>query len=308
MSFARPQRELDTQKSAQHGDGIVAPQSSVTRNNVLGHAHDPTGDAGIAGIFKFPSSPDFLSCRWPEGIGIVLVVATEFFFVTVVMLAGVKCIIGVVIFHIGFKSPVMSFFQTASRNLLDAEVAATVRHHVALSVVGADRLPDSGYLRAKVAQENLIKGSSIPFSIIRATQFYEFVAKIADLSTDGNKVRLPSTLIQPMAADDVASGVCRVALGSPLNGTVEIGGPEKFRLNEWVQRGLAARKDPRDVVADPQARYYGIKVNETTLIPGGEARIGDTHFEDWLNAAAGQISTANSAAAAASKGPNNPQQ
>ena len=131
----------------------------------------------------------------------------------------------------------------------------------------------------------MIKSSSTPYSIVRATQFFEFVKGIADVSTDGNTVRLPPVLIQPMAADDVATAVCRVALGSPLNGTVEIGGPEQFRLDEFVRRGLAARKDPRELVADPQARYYGIKVGEATLIPGGDAQLGETHFEDWLSPA-----------------------
>jgi len=180
---------------------------------------------------------------------------------------------------------VMKFFETSTRNLLASEAAARVGHHVALSVVGSERMLESGYFRAKIAQENLIKSSSIPYSIVRATQFFEFIKGIADSSTDGNTVRLPPVLIQPMAAEDVASGVCRVALGSPLNGIVEIGGPEQFRLDEWVRRGLAARKDPREVVADPHARYYGIKVSETTLIPGGDARLGDTRFEDWLSPA-----------------------
>jgi uncharacterized protein YbjT (DUF2867 family) len=180
---------------------------------------------------------------------------------------------------------VMKFFNTSTRNLLADEAAAGVGHHVALSVVGSERMLESGYFRAKIAQENLIKSSSIPYSIVRATQFFEFIKGIADFSTQGNTVRLPSALIQPMAAEDVASGVCRVALGSPLKGSVEIGGPEKFHLDELVRRALAAWKDPREVVADTQARYYGIKVNETTLIPGGDAKLGETHFENWLSPA-----------------------
>jgi uncharacterized protein YbjT (DUF2867 family) len=184
---------------------------------------------------------------------------------------------------------VMKFFETSTRNLLAYEAAAGVGHHVALSVVGCERLLESGYFRAKIAQENLIKSSSIPYSIVRATQFFEFIKGIADLSTDGNTVRLPPALIQPMAAEDVATAVCRVALGSPLNGTVEIGGPEKFHLDELIRRFLAARKDPREVVADPQARYYGIRVSETTLIAGSEARLGDTSFEDWLSQSTNQI-------------------
>ncbi len=177
---------------------------------------------------------------------------------------------------------VMKFFETSTRNLLAYEAAAGVGHHVALSVVGSERLLESGYFRAKIAQENLIKGSSIPYSIIRATQFFEFVQGIADFSTDGNKVRLPPALIQPMAADDVASAVGRIAMGAPVNGTVEVGGPEQFRLDELVRRGLAARKDPREVVADPHARYYGVELSESTLLPGDDAQLGQTRFADWL--------------------------
>src|SRR5215471_3897414 len=150
---------------------------------------------------------------------------------------------------------VMKFFETSTRNLLASEAEAGVRHHVALSVVGSERMLESGYFRAKIAQENLIKGSSTPYSIVRATQFFEFVKPIADFSTTGNVVRLPSALIQPMAADDVASAIAGIATGSPVNRTIEIGGPEKFRLDELVRRGLAAFKDPRVVVADPHARY-----------------------------------------------------
>jgi uncharacterized protein YbjT (DUF2867 family) len=184
---------------------------------------------------------------------------------------------------------VMKFFETSTRNLLSYEAAAGVGHHVALSVVGSERMLDSGYFRAKIAQENLIKSSSIPYSVVRATQFFEFIKGIADFSTEGNTVRLPSALIQPMSAEDVASGVCRVALGSPLNGTVEIGGPETFHLDELVRRALAAWKDPREVVADPQAPYYGIKVSETTLIPGSDARLGETRLERWLSQSANPI-------------------
>lgn len=180
---------------------------------------------------------------------------------------------------------VMNFFETSTRNLLAYEAAARVKHHVALSVVGSERLLESGYFRAKIAQEKLIKSSSIPYSIVRATQFFEFIKGIADVSTQGNTVRLPPALIQPMAAEDVASALCRVALDAPLNGTLEIGGPEKFPLYELVRRGLAARNDPRDVVDDPQALYYGIHVSDTSLIPGSNARIGETHLEDWLSPA-----------------------
>src|SRR5438477_8560340 len=177
---------------------------------------------------------------------------------------------------------VMKFFETSTRNLLAYEVAAGVGHHVALSVVGTERLLASGFFRAKMAQETLIKGSSIPYTIIRATQFFEFVKAIADLSTQDNKVRLPTALIQPMAADDVASAVGRIATGAPVNGAVEVGGPEKFRLDELVRQFLAARKDSREVVADPNASYYGVKLSERTLLPEDDAQLGETRFETWL--------------------------
>lgn len=186
---------------------------------------------------------------------------------------------------------VMKFFETSTRNLLASEAAAGARHHVALSVVGTERMLESGYFRAKLAQENLIKASAIPFSIVRATQFYEFVEGIADFSTDGNKVHLPPVLIQPIAAVDVASAVGRVAAGPPLNGMVEIGGPEKFRLNELVRKGLAAWRDPREVVADPQARYYGIQVKERTLVPENDAKLGKIRFEEWLAQSAAKMPT-----------------
>jgi uncharacterized protein YbjT (DUF2867 family) len=179
-------------------------------------------------------------------------------------------------------SAVMKFFETSTRNLLSHEATAGVQHHVALSVVGSERMLESGYFRAKIAQENLIKASSIPYSIVRATQFFEFVKGIADSSTEGNTVRLPHVLFQPMAADDVASAVSQVALGQPINGTVEIGGPERFHLDELVRTGLAASKDPREVVADPHARYYGVEVKERTLVPDDDAKLGKTRFEDWL--------------------------
>jgi len=185
-------------------------------------------------------------------------------------------------------SAVLKFFETSTRNLLDYETAAGVGHHVALSVVGTERLLESGFFRAKLAQENLIKASSIPYSIIRATQFFEFVKKVADLSTEGDKVRLPPVLFQPMAADDVAGALDRFATGSPVNGTVEIGGPEQFRLDELVRRDLAARKDPREVISDPHARYYGIQVSERTLVPNNDARLGETRFDDWLRQATKQ--------------------
>jgi uncharacterized protein YbjT (DUF2867 family) len=177
---------------------------------------------------------------------------------------------------------VLKFFETSTRNLLSYGVAAGVGHYVALSVVGTERLLESGFFRAKLAQENLIKASSIPYSIVRATQFFEFVKSIADLSTEGNKVRLPPALIQPMAADDVAGALARIATSSPVNGAVEIGGPEKFRLDELVRRDLAAFHDPREVISDPHARYYGIQVSERSLVPDNDARLGEARFEDWL--------------------------
>src|ERR687895_1462588 len=177
---------------------------------------------------------------------------------------------------------VMAFFKTSTGNLLAAEAAAGVGHHVALSVVGTERLTESGYFRAKLAQEELIEGSSIPFSIVRATQFYEFMKRIAADATDGNTVRLPPALIQPMAADDVASAVGRVSVGAPVNGMVEIAGPEQFRLDELIRGVLKTRNDPREVVTDPQARYFGINPSERALLPGPDARVAETRFSDWL--------------------------
>ena len=183
---------------------------------------------------------------------------------------------------------VLSFFETSTRNLLTYEAAAGVGHHVALSVVGTQRLSESGYFRAKIAQEKLIKeSSSIPYTIVQATQFFEFVKGLADISMVGDKVHVPPVLFQPMAADDVATAVGRVAVGPPVNGTVEIGGPEQFRLDELVRRRLATLKDPREVIADPNARYSGAKVSERTLVPGNNARLGETRFETWLTQSAG---------------------
>jgi uncharacterized protein YbjT (DUF2867 family) len=187
---------------------------------------------------------------------------------------------------------VMNFFETSTRNLLAGEATAGVKHHVALSVVGSERMLESGYFRAKIAQENLIKNSSIPYSIVRATQFFEFVKGIADFSTADNKVHLPTALIQPMSADDVAGAVGRVATGKPVNGTIEVGGPEKFPLDALVRRALAAWKDPREVVADPHASYYGVKVSERTLVPDDGARLAETRFETWLAQPAGKAAAA----------------
>jgi len=177
----------------------------------------------------------------------------------------------------------MNFFRTSTTNILAAEAAAGVRHHVALSVVGTDRLADSGYMRAKIAQEKLIEESSTPYSIVHATQFFEFLKGIADGATDGETVRLAPVLIQPMAAEDVATEVTMVAIGAPVNGIVEIGGPEQFRLNEIVGRYLAARDDRRSVIADPNALYSGAKLGERTLVPETNAIVGETRFDDWLS-------------------------
>ena len=181
---------------------------------------------------------------------------------------------------------VLKFFETSTRNLLTNEATADVGHHVALSVVGTEQLSESGYFRAKIAQEKLIKESSIPYSIVHATQFFEFLKGLADISTDGNKVRLPHVLFQPMAADDVAEAVGRVAAGAPVNGIVEVAGPEQFRLDDLVRRRLAALKDPREVIADPKALYSGAKISEKTLVPGNNARLGETRFEIWLTQSA----------------------
>ena len=177
---------------------------------------------------------------------------------------------------------VLNFFTTSTRNLLSYEGVAGVGHHVALSVVGTDELSESGYFRAKIAQEKLIKESSIPYTIVHATQFFEFLKGLADISMVGDKVHLPHVLFQPMAADDVASAVERIAVGQPMNGTVEIGGPEQFHVDELVRRRLRTLNDPREVIADPQALYSGAKVSERTLVPSNNPQLGETRFETWL--------------------------
>ncbi len=207
----------------------------------------------------------------------------------------------------------MNFFNTATRNLLQYEQAAGVRHHVALSVVGTDRIAERrpsdaektvrGYFRAKLAQEKLISGSPIPFSIVHATQFFEFVKNIADASSDGTTIRVAPVLIQPMAAEDVAAGVARVAVGAPVNGIVEVAGPEEFRLDEFIRQGLRAYNDPRKVVADAGAGYFGVEVDERTLLPGKDARLGRTRFESWLTLSAKPASNAHSQDAVVAAGP-----
>ena len=173
-------------------------------------------------------------------------------------------------------------------NLLAAEAAADVKHHVALSVVGSDRLPDSGYLRAKMAQERLIKASGIPYTIVRSTQFFEFVSGIAQSGTVGQTVRLSPALLQPIMSDDVADAMADATLGAPVNGTIEIAGPEKVPLDELVRRFLRAKQDPRNVIADTHARYFGTELDDRSLTPLGKARIGVTRFDDWLSHSSAQ--------------------
>ncbi|MEV0264747.1 SDR family oxidoreductase [Streptomyces sp. NPDC050617] len=181
------------------------------------------------------------------------------------------------------ESAVLDFFTVSTRNLLAAEAAAGVAHHLALSIVGIEGLPDNGYFRAKVAQEQLIKQGQIPYSIVRATQFFEFVKGIADAATSGDTVRVPPVLFQPMAAEDVAEAVARTVVETPLKGTVEVAGPQRFRFDEIVAEALRAWHDPRTVVADPHARYYGSELAEHSLVPEeGRARPAETRFEDWL--------------------------
>jgi uncharacterized protein YbjT (DUF2867 family) len=178
---------------------------------------------------------------------------------------------------------VLEFFETSGRNLLAAEAAAGVGHHVALSVVGTDRLLASGYFRAKMAQENLIKASSIPYTIVRATQFFEFVGSIAQSATEGKTLRVPPALMQPIAADDVGAAVAEAALAKPLNGTIELAGPEPIRQDELVRQFLSKTGDARTVIADPKALYYGLTMNDQSLTPGDHARLGPTRFADWLS-------------------------
>jgi uncharacterized protein YbjT (DUF2867 family) len=177
---------------------------------------------------------------------------------------------------------VMEFFTTSTTNLLAAETEAGVRHHVALSVVGTDRLTESGYFRAKIAQEKLIEDATIPYTIVHATQFFEFGKSLADQATEGDTVRLADALIQPMAADDVAAAVCEISQRPPADGMIEIAGPEEFRLEEFIRQGLAAKDDSRTVVADPEARYWGAALGERTLLPTNAVHLGTIRFKDWL--------------------------
>jgi len=197
-------------------------------------------------------------------------------------LAGARVVVDVANSPSFEDTAVMKFFQTSGRNLLDAEVAADVRHHVALSVVGADRLPDSGYLRAKIVQENLIKDSGVPYTILRSTQFFEFGGRIADSATEGNTVRVPDALIQPIVSDDVVAVLADIAIAQPANATFEVGGPERLRFDAFIARALSARGDTRKVVADRHARYFGTELSEESLVTAGEARIGKMHFDTFL--------------------------
>jgi uncharacterized protein YbjT (DUF2867 family) len=198
-------------------------------------------------------------------------------------LAGAQVVVDVANSPSFEDKAVLEFFETSSRNLLAAEAAAGVGHHLVLSVVGTERLLESGYFRAKMAQEKLIKTSKIPYTIVRSTQFFEFLGGIAQSGTDGQTVRLSPALVQPIASDDVAAAMANVTVGAPVNGTVEIAGPERVTLAELVQRFLSATQDPRKVIADVHARYFGLELNDQSLTPGDNPRIGPTRFEDWLS-------------------------
>ena len=198
-------------------------------------------------------------------------------------LAGAQVVVDVANSPSFEDAAVMKFFETSSRNLLAAAATAGVRHHVALSVVGTDRLQDSGYFRAKLVQERLIEASGIPYSILRSTQFFEFMGRIADSGNDGKTMRVSPALVQPIFSDDVVVALADITLGTPVNGMVEVAGPEKFRLDEVVRRVLSARNDTRAVTVDVHARYFGAELNDQSLIPGSNPRIGTTRFEPWLS-------------------------
>jgi uncharacterized protein YbjT (DUF2867 family) len=198
-------------------------------------------------------------------------------------LAGAQVVVDVANAPSWEDKAALEFFETSGRNLLAAEAVAGVRHHVALSVVGTDRLLQSGYFRAKMAQEHLIKSSKVPYTIVRATQFFEFVNGIAQSATDGQTVRLSPALVQPIVSDDVADALAEITLGAPVNSMVELAGPERLRLDELVRRFLIAAQDPREVVTDVHARYFGVELNDKSLTPGDNPRIAPTRFEDWLS-------------------------
>jgi uncharacterized protein YbjT (DUF2867 family) len=199
------------------------------------------------------------------------------------ILVGAKVVVDVTNSPSFEDGPVLEFFEKSSRNLLAAEAIAGVGHHVALSIVGADLIPDSGYMRAKIAQEKLIKSAGIPHTILRATQFFEFVGAIAQAATDGQTVRVPPAFIQPVLSDDVAAALVDITLGEPVNGTVDLAGPDRLYFEKLIRRFLSANHDPRQVVTDTHASYFGAKLNEHALVPAGDSRIGATRFKDWLN-------------------------
>lgn len=203
-------------------------------------------------------------------------------------LAGAQVVVDVANSPSFADDAVMVFFKTSGRNLLAAEAAAGVQHHVALSVVGSDRLPQSGYLRAKVAQEKLIKASGIPYTIVRSTQFFEFLGGIAQSATDGQTVRLSPAHVQPIASDDVAALVAKTATAAPLNGVIELAGPERISLDEIVRRYLQGKRDPRQVVADVHARYFGTELDDKSLTPGDNPNLGSTSFETWFRRSVAQ--------------------
>lgn len=236
------------------GTGLIG---SKVVSMLVGHGHDAVAAAPNTGVNSLTG----------EGVAEAL--------------AGASVVIDVSNSPAWDDAAVMEFFQTSTRNLLAAAKDAGVGHYVALSVVGTERLPDSGYLRAKAAQEKLIEESSIPFSIVHATQFFEFVPGIADGATEGDKVHVAPVLFQPMASDEVAAAVCRTALGAPLNGRVEVAGPEAYRMDEFFRTVLAAGNDPREVVTDEHARYFGTELSERSLVPLGEATLGETKYRDW---------------------------
>jgi uncharacterized protein YbjT (DUF2867 family) len=198
-------------------------------------------------------------------------------------LEGAEVVVDVANAPLWDDAAVMDFFLTSTRNLIGAEATAGIEHHVALSVVGTDRLPDSGYFRAKVAQEEAVQSGSVPFTILRATQFFEFIGRIADSSANDDGIRLAPVLVQPESAGDVAAALADVALSDPVNGIVELAGPEQFRLDELARRVLVANDDPRPVTADVHARYFGAELDDHSLTPGSDARIAPTRFEDWLS-------------------------
>ena len=198
-------------------------------------------------------------------------------------LAGARVVVDVANSPSFEDKAVLEFFETSGRNLLAAEAAAGVGHHIALSVVGTDRLLASGYFRAKKAQETLIKASKIPYTILRSTQFFEFVSGIAQSATDGQTVRLSPALVQPIASDDVADALAEISVGKPVNGTVEVAGPERIRLDEFVRLFLSAKQDARKATTDAHARYFGTELNDQSLTPGDNPRIGPTRFGDWLS-------------------------